>query len=123
MKIHASDTRITEIGIEILRSKINDPRHTYKSLGLKFGLNENESLEAKASAEYHLGIKVNTKATFGNRTRPFLEVNDAPMPDVHFGDIPNLYLAPEPQWMEFIDFNQLEPTTDEKAVLYMMNKF
>jgi len=123
MKIHASDTRITEIGIEILRSKINDPRNSYKSLGLKFGLNENESLEAKASAEYHLGIKVHTKATFGNRTRPFLQVNDVQVPDVHFGDIPMMYLAPEPTWMERIDFNQLEETTDEKAVLYMSSKF
>jgi hypothetical protein len=120
MKIHASDTRITEIGIEILRSKINDPRNSYKSLGLKFGLNENESLEAKASAEYHLGIKVHAVA---NSTRPFLKINEMPVPDVHFGDIPMMYLAPEPQWMEFIDFNQLEPTTDEKAVLYMSKHF
>lgn len=120
MKIHASDTRITEIGIEILRTKINDPRKSYKSLGAKFGLNENESLEAKASAEYHLGIKVHAVA---NSTRPFLQVHDAPVQCVNFGDIPNLYLAPEPQWMERIDFNQLEETTDEKAVLYMSSKF
>lgn len=122
MKIHTIDSPITSIGIEILRKKLLNPNESIKEISKEFNLLASEQDSALASAQHHLGIKVRTHASPATRL-PYMHVVELEPKTVTFGDISMLYLAPEPEWMEDIDFNKLPPTTDEKAINYMSNKF
>ena len=123
MKIHKSDSRLNDIGIELLKIKINEPNRTFIDIGRQLGLSKNETNEAKKTAQYHLGIVIKAKASHVTNLY-YLQVKTAEVNEVTFANnLPDLYLAPEPEWMQSIDFTSLTPTTDEKAILYMTNKF
>jgi hypothetical protein len=122
MKIAAKDANITNIGVEILRIKLNQPDRSIKDIGESFGLNKYETETASATAQYHLGIVFKSQPDRGHNN-PYIRVTEMPPVAVNFGDIPNFYLAPEPEWMASVNFNKLEKTNDDKALNYMMNKF
>ena len=123
MKIHKSDSRLNDIGIELLRIKLNEPNRTFIDIGRQLGLNKNETNEAKKTAQYHLGIVIKAKASHVTNLY-YLQVKNAEINEVTFAkDLPDLYLAPEPEWMQSINLSSLPPTTDAKAILYMNSKF
>ena len=122
MKIAAKDANITNIGIEILRIKLNQPDRSIKDIGESFGLNKNDTDVASTSAQYHLGIVFKSQPDKGHN-HPYLWVTEVPPVAVNFGDIPDFYLAPEPDFMKDVNLNKLAKTNDDKAFNYMMNKF
>jgi len=121
MKIAPKDSKFTDMGIELLRVKMMQPERSMKEIGESFGLNRYETETASATAQYHLGIVLKSQPNKGNNL-PYINVTEAPPVAVNFGDIPDLYLAPEPEWMKSVNFNKLEKTNDDKAFNYMMKK-
>jgi hypothetical protein len=122
MKIAPKDSKFTDMGIELLRVKMMQPNRSMRDIGESFGLNKYETETASATAKYHLGIVLKSQPNRGNNL-PFISVTKVPTVAVNFGDIPDLYLAPEPEWMASVNFNKLEKTNDDKAFNYMSKKF
>ena len=122
MKIAPKDSKFTDMGIELLRVKMMQPERSMKDIGESFGLNKYETETASATAQYHLGIVLKSQPDRGNNL-PYINVTEVPPVAVNFGDIPDFYLAPEPDFMKSVNFNKLEKTNDDKSFNYMMNKF
>jgi hypothetical protein len=122
MKIAAKDSKFTDMGIELLRVKMMQPERSMREIGESFGLNKYETETASTTAQYHLGIVLKSQPDKGNNL-PFINVTEVPPIAVNFGDIPDLYLAPEPEWMASVNLNKLEKTNDNKAFNYMIKKF
>jgi len=122
MKIAPKDSKFTDMGIELLRVKMMQPERSMKEIGESFGLNRYETETASATAQYHLNIVLKSQPDRGNNL-PYINVTIVPPVAVNFGDIPDLYLAPEPDFMKSVNFNKLEKTNDDKAFNYMSNKF
>jgi hypothetical protein len=106
----------------MLRVKLNQPERSLKDIGESFGLNQYETETASATAQYHLGIVFKSQPDRGYNN-PYIRVTEVPPAPVNFGDIPDFYLAPEPEWMKDVNLNKLAKTNDDKAFNYMMNKF
>lgn len=122
MKIAPIDSKFTDMGIELLRVKMMQPERSMKEIGESFGLNRYETEMASVTAQYHLGIVLKSQPDRGNNL-PYINVTEVPPIAVNFGDIPDLYLAPEREFMKSVNFNKLEKTNDDKAFNYMSNKF
>lgn len=122
MKLHAIDSVITNIGIEILKKKLLNPNESIKSIAKGFNISKSDQDAALMSAQHHLGIKMRSYPA-PNIKLPYINVVEVDPQPVTFGDIPMMYLAPEPEWMKSVDLNDLPPTNDEKAILYMNSKF
>jgi len=122
MKIAPKDSKFTDMGIELLRVKMMQPERSMREIGESFGLNRYETETASITAQYYLGIVLKSQPDKGHNN-PYIRITEVPPVAVNFGDIPDLYLAPEPEWMKSVNLNKLERTNDDKAYNYMMNKF
>jgi hypothetical protein len=122
MKIAPIDSKFTDMGIELLRVKMMQPERSMREIGESFGLNKYETETASTTAQYHLGIVLKSQPNKGHNN-PYIRVTEVPPVAVNFGDIPDLYLAPEPDFMKSVNLNKLEKTNDDKAFNYMSNKF
>ena len=122
MKIADIRSKINDIGIEMLRVKLNQPERSLKDIGESFGLNQYETEVASTTAQYHLGIVFKSQPDKGHNN-PYIRVTEVPPVAVNFGDIPDFYLAPEPDFMKDVNLNKLPKTNDDKAFNYMSKKF